>query len=119
METGKKLLFIIIILFLAGCGAPKSAGQHPPEAIEGVLDLQDWDFEKDGSINLIGEWSFFWEQLLTPGQIAKQNQAQFVYVPNSWTEHANDGNQLPSDGYATYALTIYLPENDLAYGLYK
>ena len=33
-----------------------------PQAVQGVLDLTGWDFEKNGVVNLDGEWEFFREK---------------------------------------------------------
>ena len=54
-------LFVIIIvnIFLMSC-SPND--KIPPKAIKGVLDLRDWDFEKNGVINLDGEWEFYWKE---------------------------------------------------------
>jgi len=35
-----------------------------------VIDLSSWDFKKDGTISLSGEWQFYWHQLLTPEDFA-------------------------------------------------
>ncbi len=31
---------------------------------KGVLELSNWDFDKDGFTSLDGEWEFYWKQLL-------------------------------------------------------
>jgi hypothetical protein len=87
LKTAKGALFVIIFLFLTACNQINSTPQQPPEAIEGVLDLRDWDFEKDGSINLGGEWAFFWGELLQPDQITLTNQNTLLfYLPIvSWS----------------------------------
>ena len=38
-----------------------------PRAVQGILDLRGWDFGKDGVLSLEGEWEFYWQQLLAPG----------------------------------------------------
>ena len=63
-------LFLVLLwagFFLASC-QPSTSGKKPPQAVDGVLDLSAWDFEKDGLVKLDGEWEFYWEQLLEPAE---------------------------------------------------
>lgn len=93
-----------------------------PQAIEGVLDLRQWDFAQAGPINLDGEWKFYWQQSLTNGEIAGTTPPRmtgYISVPGSWRGYKVNGQPLSGDGYATYRLTILinpatLPEEFLA-----
>lgn len=119
MKTVRKAhLIIIICLFLAACSPSITDPPEPPEAIEGALDFRDWDFEKDGSLNLVGEWAFFWGELLHPDQITHPIQAPYVTVPEVWTDYNIEGTTLAPEGYATYYLTLYPPDANQVYGLY-
>ena len=40
--------------------------REQPLAVDGILDLSDWDFEKDGIVELKGEWRFVWEEFVEP-----------------------------------------------------
>ena len=53
-------LVFVILLFFTGCNQD-ILQERPPEAIKGVLDLTDWDLEKEGPVALNGEWEFYWE----------------------------------------------------------
>jgi len=86
MEIIKGVSLILIGIYLSACSQINFTPQQPPEAIGGVLNLQDWDFEKDGSINLSGEWLFFWDELLQPNQITTLNEGHFVSVPRIWSD---------------------------------
>ena len=82
-----------------------------PEAIAGVLDLRDWDFEKNGRVSLNGEWEFYWQQLLTPEHFTRSSVPQasaYVSVPSVFSKTELDGQALPTHGYATYRLKILL-----------
>ena len=35
------------------------AATAPPMAVQGVLDLRQWDLTRDGAVRLDGEWFFF------------------------------------------------------------
>ena len=85
----------------------------------GVIDLRQWDFERDGSIYLEGEWAFFWGELLQPDQILDLNQAPFVSVPGVWSNYEIEGLTFTPEGYATYTLTIYPPDTPQVFGLYN
>lgn len=90
-----------------------AAGPAPAPAMahQGVLDLRAHDFTAETPINLRGEWAFFWQQLLQPSDISAARLAThgaFMVAPGFWNEQRKD---LPAHGYATYALTILLPES--------
>jgi len=57
------LVFIALLawLTLTGCVANRTAA--PPRAVDGVFDLRQWDFERDGAVNLEGDWLFYWRAL--------------------------------------------------------
>ncbi|MEH6570328.1 MAG: hypothetical protein V7709_14705 [Halioglobus sp.] len=103
-------LSFFTLLFLS-CSIFHSTGSHAntgpalPVAEKGLLDLCDWSFERDGSLSLAGEWQFFWQQLIAPGDIAT-GQYSYQMVPALWTTYADD---LPVSGYATYRLKVLLP----------
>ena len=42
-------------LLLSSCVAESK--REAPVAVNGVIDLSDWDFERDGPVELKGEWS--------------------------------------------------------------
>jgi signal transduction histidine kinase/DNA-binding response OmpR family regulator len=102
------LLLTLALVGLSGCSAPAIA---PPKAIDGLLDLRDWDFEAYGTANLAGEWDFYWSESLdstldAPGE----GQASSLTVPGTWYRHQMpDGTRLPAYGYATLRLRILLP----------
>ena len=115
----KITFFATIIFYLTSCSPALQDQPSAPEAVNGVLDLRDWDFEENGSISLSGEWKFFWNALIAPEQAANQQDTVFADVPNSWTNYEIGKEALPSGGYATYSLKLYLPKSEQAYGLYN
>ncbi len=102
------LLFCLISVSLNGCG------NNPPEKIlpaahKGVLDLRGWDFERDGAIELNGEWEFHWNRALGPYDFISPDIIQdrvHMTVPGLWSEHKIAGVSLPGKGQATYRLKI-------------
>ena len=89
-------------------------GQRPaPRAVDGVLDLRDWDFGKDGTVELRGEWR------IRPNDISEHwattplpEAAGTIAVPGGWEKH------MSTWGNATLQLDVMLP-NEAArlYGL--
>ena len=63
----------VCLSLLVGCRPEDNAGHvngsAPPRAVDGVIDLSDWDFETDGPLVLDGEWAFYWDELLSLEEI--------------------------------------------------
>ncbi len=90
---------------VAGCARQGEVRAYP--AIEsGVLDLRDWDFDRDGPVRLNGKWAFYWDRLLAPADFARGTIGPTGYypVPLYWTKY--EGLGLPGRGMATYRLTV-------------
>jgi len=102
----------IMAIYMPGHLTPETI--QPPRAVEGVLDLREWNFEKNGVLSLEGECGFYWEQLLTPEDFAMEStvaQRKYTRIPGIWngyklTENGKE-QKLPGDGYATYRLVIH------------
>lgn len=110
-------------LLLSGClHSPRSDSQRmAPQAIQGVLDLTEWDFERDGVVTLSGEWEFYWHQLLTPADFddpMPPTPTGLITVPGAWNRHTVDNVPLPVTGYASYRLQIILPPQTPPTALY-
>lgn len=96
-----------------GCGQFVQ-NKNQPRAIGGVLDLADWDFAKDGPVNLSGEYEFYWQQHLTPESFSltqPPERSGFIRVPAYWKGYVLNGTKLPGASYATYRLTVLLKDS--------
>jgi PAS domain S-box-containing protein len=92
-----------------------------PKAVKGVIDLSDWDLKKDGPVDLIGEYEFYWMQHLLPEDFSHTSpieKTEFIKVPGYWAGHKLGGKELPGHGYVTYRLKVVLnrQEEPLALG---
>ncbi|MCR2805717.1 sensor histidine kinase [Paenibacillus soyae] len=92
---------------------------------EGKADYTDWSFQKDGIVNLDGEWELVWNRLLTPdeivqGELSGEIRAEGIKVPGQWGGQRWGGEELSNHGYATYRLTFVMPESagERTMGLY-
>jgi signal transduction histidine kinase len=94
--------------------------KKPPQAINGILDLAEWDFNKSGPVNLDGEWEFYWGQLLTPAdfQQGRGSKTGLMKVPGNWKGSRYREKRLPTDGYATYRLILKPQTRAGTQGLY-
>jgi len=82
-----------------------------PRATEGILDLADWDFKRDGPVDLSGDYEFYWNRHLLPADFATDLPARktgYIRVPAYWKDMIFDGMKLPGRGYVTYRLNIAL-----------
>lgn len=82
-----------------------------PKAKEGIIHLQNWDFQKNGIIDLDGEWKFYWKLFLTYKNFQDQNQKlkpKLIKVPMTWEQESMNDKKIPGHGYATYKLTVFL-----------
>lgn len=80
-----------------------------PVARNGVLDLRDHSFLKDGAVRLSGEWNFFWKQLHQ--QLPAQADKQIISLPGLWNDYQWRGEELGGDGFATFHLKVLLPKD--------
>lgn len=99
----KYLLYtLFILLFVCGCS------KDFPQAEKGVLDLTSCDFDEKESFFLNGEWEFYWNQLLYPGDFDSLtiSSCKYRYMPSIWENYEIDGKNLPPYGYTTYRLKI-------------
>jgi two-component system sensor histidine kinase ChiS len=94
--------FSIVLLFLVTChfGISSIAQQ----ARKGKVDARSFSFDGKKPFVLSGQWEFYWNQLLLPGDSLHFINPEFVQVPGSWhrfTEH-------PALGFGTYRLIAYV-----------
>jgi PAS domain S-box-containing protein len=117
--------FTIIFSFFCTLAYPsvlttqKTEKEIKPKVHNGVINLTDFDFKKDGPVKLNGEWEFYWNQLLSPDDFktdASRTITGFFNVPGSWNHYKKKKKLFAGHGYATYRLRIKL-KKDRAYAL--
>lgn len=110
------IVFFTLILYLSGCSTVFSPYQ--PKAEKGILDLTQWEFEKDGVIKLDGQWEFYWNQLLEPHQLTDTSipKTGYINVPGTWNHYKVNDEEMSGDGFATYRLH-FITEADERLGL--
>ena len=99
------VIFFTIITFTVSCNQKQTF--YKPKAIEGVLDLRNWDESANQVISLDGDWEFYWNQLIEPSQFTKDmHPFTYLEVPKAWNKQGNFRYSLPAFGCATYRLHI-------------
>lgn len=94
-------VMIVLILIFFACIVFSQITRNPIKSINGVMDLTNWDFERDGTISLDGQWDFSWED---------EEKAYSIDVPGSWNNQSRDGVRFPVEGYGIYHLRIIAPK---------
>ena len=82
MRTPLIVLTLIAGLFFGACSNKNRRPSEYTKAENGYLDLSNWDFETYGSLELSGDWAFFWEgqlEILPTGEFTS-----FQNVPGTW-----------------------------------
>ena len=108
-----RILFLFILIICTSCGQ-KLSGKAAPKLVKGVLDLKNWDFKKDGPIELKGDWRFDWNKFVDP--LKAVDIPHFEKVPGRWINYKN---KYPKLGFATYSVTLKNPpkNSDLIFNL--
>ena len=83
-----------------------------PKAKNGVLDLRFIDKNQKFIAKLNGEWEFYWNKMLRPHDFETASFHPDCYgkVPSYWTDYQRLSVKTEKFGYATYKLTVLLPE---------
>lgn len=110
------LIVLTVGLFLLASCVPEDS-KPPPKAVKGVLNLSHYSFQKQGPARLDGQWKFAWDTLLTPD--SENGFNDHFEVPGNWPGTTANGQQIPSEGFATYKLLVHLPHagSDLSFYL--
>lgn len=96
-------------IFMLLWGALASCSNPPPLVKNGVADLTRWDFSKNESAPLDGEWDFWWNQSIAESGSSPDSGRINVRVPGFWND---DDAPYPAEGLATYHLKVLLPEGN-------
>ncbi len=108
-------LLLVAVLTATVVFVPFANDYQDVRAVGGVLDLSAVDMKNTAAVRLDGEWEFYWRDLLEPTDFtARQALAApvtYTSVPNTWDNTVVGNEKLDGYGYATYRLTIKVPES--------
>lgn len=103
------IILISLLLLLASSVNDIKSKNSKPVAINGVLDLRNWDFSKNGPIPLNGQWEYYSNQLLSPEDFKIQRfskEVSYINLPRSLKDYNTDGGSIEKTNYATYRLKV-------------
>ncbi len=107
MPLNRTCRFIILLkmtLLLVSCNS-----KAPLPITDGVLNLRSINLQEEFCYKLNGEWEFYWMDLLYPEDFTEREirPEKYFDLPGMW----RSDKSLNYRGYATYKLTIFLPEH--------
>jgi hypothetical protein len=116
MSYLNKKIFLLLLFFPAAflSLSCKSNNNNKPLATKGFIDLSSWDFNKNGILELNGQWEFYWNKTFYPSDFDsyKNERTHYFKLPSQWNGIKNaELKDLPPLGRATYRLKIKMPEN--------
>ncbi|MFD1266080.1 ATP-binding protein [Paenibacillus motobuensis] len=127
MKTLRKVILPIFIFSLILTAVrilwiSVQASPEHPGAVQGQLDLRDWDFSKNQTLTLDGEWEFYPYTLLMQNHAEPKDltqDRQFIQVPGNWHSALNAHQASNSEiGYGSYRLRIQVnPEDKQSYSI--
>jgi signal transduction histidine kinase len=98
------MISLFVIAFASGCTASPNVKPFP-RAEQGVIDLREWSWDKDGIVPLNGQWKFDWLQSFNKGK--PHFVSSTLEVPGTWDNRSRGGGiPLQGQGYGIYYLTI-------------
>ncbi len=99
------IISLVIIFCLMSFVSPEDNSIQPRDA---VLDLKNWNPDRNGTISLSGQWDFHWERFLSYREAASDSLAGGLTVdaPSVWNSYLLNGKKLPGFGYGTYVLKV-------------
>ncbi|MBC2579416.1 response regulator [Clostridium sp. DJ247] len=102
------ITLIILIYIISSSLNVNHTKKARPVAVKGVIDLRNWDFNKDGLLKLDGQWEFYDKQLLTPKDFSNRSlKKSYSYIPGNFGGY----------GYGTYRLKILVNSDDYLYSV--
>ncbi|MFK4437894.1 two-component system sensor histidine kinase ChiS [Paenibacillus sp. RC21] len=115
---GIGLIFSLSIVLFVAIYSQTIPDQDMPPVKRGVLDLSNWDFHKQGWVNLDGEWEFYEDELLEPADFREGTRTEVSYlsVPGTWKGKSANGG-MNRTGYGTYRLKVLIKDTDEVLGL--
>ena len=111
MQMVKRAFFLFILVEALSLGAyAQDTTNFAGQAKNGEIDLSTWRIDKQDRVTLDGEWRFFSNAFLSPGEaLEKSNdQESLVTIPHLWREEEEGSAQKDhgSSGFGTYLLRI-------------
>jgi len=114
------LTLILTAIFMSfACPGCIKETKIQPKAKNGVLDLRNWDFEKDGPVELGGEWNMYWKQVAPPDGYDKPPvKSDIITIPSFWERSKFHKGDVTGTGYSSFHLKVILNKPSKNMSLY-
>lgn len=112
----KKLLIIctsIILALILIFFFQYNKNKNLPKIDNGVIDISNWNPEKENSIVLSGKWNFYWKKLIYDDKNYSKDAS--ASIPSYWNEIKIHGKSLPGNGFGTYRLKVKAKQGENLY----
>lgn len=95
-------------------GIRSSPPPSQPHAVQGDLNLSEWNFNDQQTITLNGKWKFHPETFLPPSTSFNEtlHTANLTQVPGTFNDTS------PASNFGTYQLRVFLPKSNMSYGIH-
>jgi len=81
----RRVVLAVLLCLLSALLSTPSLARQAPAAVDGVLDLRQWDFRNDGPVTVSGSLPFWWGRLLDPRAVAAAGPPDAVVgLPHYW-----------------------------------
>lgn len=97
------ITFIVMVSIISGTLRINNSKKIQPVVQNGVIDLRNWDFKKDGKIKLNGAWEFYNNKLLSPTDFQNNFQGNREYL--------NLSGAFGEDNYGTFRIKVLLNQD--------
>ncbi|MCY6369422.1 7TM diverse intracellular signaling domain-containing protein [Clostridium ganghwense] len=107
-------IILLIVIVIVAAKIFLTEDRNVSVAQNGYIDLSKWNFEKDGILELDGEWEFYYNKLYKPEDFSSNTikNKQYFKIPSNLNGTVIDGKKLNHYGYMTLRLIIKLNEKD-------
>lgn len=109
---------IRLIVAILGCRLLTSVSvvsrADAPLVRDSLIDLSEWDFDRDGSVELTGEYEFHWLQHLDSMDFLRLDAANpdYQYVSRECNSAVIDGETIGGSGFATYRVNVLVSSRE-------
>lgn len=107
-RMGKGAVLTLILLgIMSGCMTPSDKKTFP-RAEQGIIDLREWEWDRDGIVPLDGVWHFDWLQTTNDGSSSHlEIRDTTLEVPGTWgSMKTGNGLRIQNSGLGIYQLMI-------------
>jgi|GEM_PF-6356439 len=105
------LRYCFLLLFFLPAGFSLSG------TVNGVSDLSNYNFWRQGGASLNENWNLFPSVFIDPSRTDTQGKEGQINLTDLWNNTPSMGSKWSAMGFASYSLTLYMPKDHPEMGL--